>query len=389
MLEFLLAMLWFQSSTPSGSFQTHLGGASVDRGVDGVATHDGGFVVVGSTERNKPQGEDVLFVKTDGEGHMLWDRTWGGNREEAGWSIHEEKDGNLVVAGFTQSFGAGGFDCFFLRTDSSGKPLEVQTFGDKEDDRCWALRPLSDGGYVLVGESGNIQAERRQAFILRLEQSGKLRWHRRLGTEGDDRMFSVAETKDGDLLALGQTYGQGAGDRDVYLMKIDSSGKLLWTRTYGGPKSDVGHSIARLEDDGFLITGYTSSFSQVGDDPYLHRLDPQGNLLWSKVLPLPGHQRTLTGVETADGQFVLSGYGENRSLGTGGALIVHTSASGELLNANSITKSGRATAYTIRALPLGGYLAVGHMSPEPGAPFDVLLRKSLSDDSSTNQAPKN
>ncbi len=380
MFEFLIAILLFQGSVPTESFQAQFGGASLDRGVDVVATRDGGFVVVGSTERNKSQGEDVLFVKTDGRGQMLWDRTWGGDLGEAGWSIHEEKDGNLVVAGFTQSFGAGGFDCFFLRTEPSGKPIEVQTFGGKEDDRCWALRPLQQGGYVLVGETGDIETERRNAFILRLEESGSLRWKRSFGTEGDDRLFSVAETKNGDLLALGQTYGEGAGDRDVYLMKINSSGKLLWSRTYGGPESDVGHSISRLKDDGFLITGYTSSFSEVGDDPFLHRLDSQGERLLSKVFSLPGHERTLTGVGLTDGQFVLSGYGENRKLRTGGALIVDASAAGELVNSEFITPGGRATAYTVRALAQGGYVAVGHMSPAPGAPSDVLLRKSHPED---------
>ena len=133
-------------------FTRIVGGPGLDRGVDVSPTKDGGFIAVGATESFGEGGEDVYLVRTDSTGKVLWTKTYGGTAPDFGWSV-QEVPGGFAVGGFTESFGAGGFDCYLVKTDADGETQWSKTFGGEGKDRCWALTSSDDGGYVLVGET--------------------------------------------------------------------------------------------------------------------------------------------------------------------------------------------------------------------------------------------
>ena len=131
-------------------------------------------------------------------------------------------------------------------------------------------------------------------------------------------------------MLAGQTYSEGAGDRDVYVIKTGAGGELEWARTFGGADSDVGHSVTRASDGRFLVTGYTTSLAKKGDDPYLIKIDGHGKTQWTRVLSMDGVNHTLTGEQATDGGFFLVGFSKYPKNRSNTALVVKTDPEGNL-----------------------------------------------------------
>jgi hypothetical protein len=378
-LLFSMAFILVVSNPLSAtSFTKTYGGPEVDRGVSVALTADGGYVLVGLTSSFSDSGEDVYLVRTDTQGAVVWEKTFGGDDQDAGWAVHETGDGDFLVAGFTKSYGAGGFDCLLLRTNASGELQWRKTFGGEEDDRCWALQPTAEGGFVLLGETRSVGAGEEDVYLIKVTVAGEEEWSKTFGGEKGDRGFSVAQTSDGGFLIIGQTYSEGAGDRDAYVVKTDSRGALEWSQTYGGEASDVGHSVAPAGQEGaYLVTGYTSSFDVLADDPYLIKLDTNKNLLWTRVLPQDGVNHTITGARAADGGFCLVGFSHLPAAGEGGALLMKVNGDGESEWVRHLFygKSARSLAYTVVATPDGGCVVTGHTSAQGAGKMDAFLHK--------------
>ncbi len=375
LLLFIIVTMWAAVHTTS-SFQRVIGGPDFDRGVFVSPTSDGGYVAVGVTRSFGAGGEDIYLVKTDATGNVLWTQAYGGPKEDNGWSVHESA-GSLVLAGFTESFGAGGFDCYLVKTNGEGAMQWSKTYGGVGKDRCWGLLPTSDGGFVLVGETTSSGSGAEDCYLIKTDASGTEVWWKTYGGDKSDRCFSIAQADDGGFLLAGQTYSEGAGDRDVYLIKTDASGMQEWSKTFGGAASDVGHSVTRTTEGDFVVTGYTTSFAIAEDDPYLIKIDATGHTLWTRVIPMEGVNHTLTGEQTTDGGFILGGLAEFRATGGSGALLVKTDAEGNLEWSRDIfqTTTGGSVGYTVRATPDGGGILTGHTTEGSAGDVDLFMVK--------------
>lgn len=360
----------------STSFERVVGGPNLDRGVFVSPTSDGGYVAVGVTQSFGAGNDDIYLVRTDAAGEVLWTQTYGGPENDNGWSVHEH-DGRLVVAGFTDSFGAGGFDCYLIGADLDGEMQWSKTFGGEGDDHCWGVLPTRDGGYVLVGETIRSASGAEDCYLIKTDASGSEVWSRTFGGEQGDRCFSIALADDGGFLLAGQTYSEGAGDRDAYLIKTDASGMELWSKTFGGPASDVAHSVAPTAAGDFIVMGYTTSLAIAEDDPYLIRIDAEGQVQWTRVIPMDGVNHTLTGEQAADGGFVLGGFSEFRSNGARGAQLVKTDGAGNMEWSRDLflMTTGRSVGYTVRVTSDGGAILTGHTTEGSAGDLDLLLVK--------------
>ena len=373
---FALLILAAAEAPERTEFQNVLGGQELDRGVFVSPTTDGGYIVTGATRNGTGGGEDILLMKLDPSGEPTWNVSHGGAEEDNGWSVHEI-DGGYAVAGFTKSAGAGGFDFTLLATDSEGALRWSKTYGGAADDRCWALLPMADGGFVLAGETFSSGAGAEDFLLVKTDSRGEKDWSRTYGGEKGDRCFSVAAADDGGYLLVGQTYSEGAGDRDVYAIKTDSAGNEEWSRTFGGEASDVGHCVTGTDDGNFLITGYTTSFAASGDDPYLIKLNARGETLWTSVPSIEGISHTITGAQSADGGFYLVGFRNMPMEHSSAALLVRTDRDGRLEWSREIlrTTRGQSFGYTVRATPDGGCVFTGHTTVGSTGDLDLLIVK--------------
>jgi hypothetical protein len=190
------------------TFERTYGGIEFDWGQSVQQTQDGGYIVAGQTQSFGPWDYDVYLVKTDSVGDTVWTRTYGGNHDDAGWSVQQTQDAGYVVAGFTMSFGAGDYDVYLVKTDSLGDSVWTRTYGGFDADLGYSVQQTEDRGYIIAGET--------------------------------------------------HSFDMGSGD--VYLVKTDSVGDTVWTRTYGGSDWDFGYSVQQTQDGGYVVGGQTLSF---------------------------------------------------------------------------------------------------------------------------------
>jgi hypothetical protein len=244
-------------------------------------TADEGFIVTGSTDAD---GTPALYLlKTDlgGIAQSGWPKVFPADLEQAGNSVRATVDGGFIVAGYTMP-SAGDKDVYLLRTDAKGDtvPGWPKTFGGTGRDIGYSVEQTGDGGFIVAGISNSSGAGDYDMFLLRTDNAGKALpgWPRTFGGARADEAYCVRQTSDGGFIVAGTTESFGAGDFDVFLARTDANGNPLpgWPKTYGSSGADIGRSVQQTSDGGFIVTGFTDSEGAGGADLFLLRLDADG-----------------------------------------------------------------------------------------------------------------
>jgi hypothetical protein len=201
-------------------YQTY-GASSDDDGQSVQQTHDGGYIIAGYTSSFGAGDYDVYLIKTDSAGNELWHKTFGGIADDLCYSIDQTTDGGYILSGRTQSFGAGGVDVYLIKTDSSGNPQWEKTFGGSGTD--WgghSVQQTTDGGYITTGRTDSFGAGSYDVYLIKTDFAGNLQWQETFGGTGAEYAFGLLETADGGIIITGQTESLGAGHFDAYLVKL-------------------------------------------------------------------------------------------------------------------------------------------------------------------------
>ena len=244
------------------------GGNSWDYGESVKQTTDGGYIIAGYTQ-SFPFGGDGYLIKTDAVGDTMWTRIHRGEGYDHFYSVHQTTDGGYIIAGETSSFGAGLHDVYLMKTYANGNEQWHRTFGGSDDDRGYSIQQTTDGGYIIAGNTESYGAGSYDVYLIKTNASGIEQWHRTFGGSDNDRGYSVQQITDGGYIIAGYTWSYGAGWSDVYLIKTDAVGDTIWTRTFGEIGYDEGRSVQQTTDGGYIIGGYTWYYGQCFDDVYL------------------------------------------------------------------------------------------------------------------------
>jgi hypothetical protein len=283
------------------------GGSDYDGGNSVQQTSDGGYILGGSNSSYAPGGGDFWLLKVNANGDTLWTRTYGGSAPDECYSVQQTTDGGYVLAGRTCSYGAGADDFWLVRTDANGDTLWTRTFGGSSSDYCRSVQQTSDGGYILGGWTQSYGAGSRDFWLVKTDSNGDSLWSRTFGGSSQDECNSVQQTTDGGYVLGGRTDSYGAGGRDFWLVKTDSNGDTLWTRTYGGSSSEWCRSVQQTADDGYILGGDTDSYG-VGDrDFWLVKVNANGNTLWTRTFGGSDYDGCLSVQQTTDGGYILGG----------------------------------------------------------------------------------
>ncbi|MFH1321538.1 MAG: T9SS type A sorting domain-containing protein [Bacteroidota bacterium] len=293
-----------------------------DWGYSVQQTTDGGYIV-GGTAYLGPGGYEACLIKTDANGNILWTKTYGGATYDYGYSVLQTFDGGYAIAGKTDSYGAGSYDFYIIRTDPSGNMLWTRTFGRFLDegwyDDLFSIQQTADSGFVMVGSTESYAPfgpGGMDVYMIKTDSEGNLLWSKIFGGTDEDYANSVKQTSDNGYIIAGYTWSFGAGWYDVYLIRTDAGGDTLWTRTYGNAEWDKGHSVLQTTDGGFIVAGSTGSFGAGNDDVYLIKTDANGDTVWTKTYGGAEDDQGWSVINTADGGYVIAGYTE--SFGEGG-----------------------------------------------------------------------
>ncbi len=210
--------------------------------------------------------------------YLTWTKTVGGTDWEWGNSVAPTTDGGYIVTGWTTSFGAGYYDLFLLKFNSSGDLTWAKTVGGARDDWGYSVAPTSDGGYIVTGLTSSFGVDWDDLFLVKFDSSGDLTWTKTVGGTDWEWGNSVAPTTDGGYIVTGLTTSFGAGYYDLFLVKFNSSGDLIWAKTVGGTDSDWGNSVAPTSDGGYIVTGGTQSFGTGWGDLFLGKFSSSGEI---------------------------------------------------------------------------------------------------------------
>jgi hypothetical protein len=251
----------YSSNNPMSatSFAKSYGGAYEDDANSVQQTSDGGYIVAGYTE-SFGAGGDIFLIKTDASGNVIWAKTYGGTGNEWPSSAQQTSDGGYIVAGYTESFGAGSADAFLIKTDANGNIIWAKTYGGTDDDWAYSIQQTSDGGYIVAGWTRSFGAGLYDFFLIKTDADGNLEWSKTYGGASDDRANSVQQTTDGGYIVAGRTSSFGAGSVDAFLIKTDENGNIIWAKTYGGASDDRVNSVQQTSDGGYIVAGHTMSF---------------------------------------------------------------------------------------------------------------------------------
>ncbi|MFH1009691.1 MAG: hypothetical protein V1784_00475 [bacterium] len=265
----------FGQPNPDTLWTRTYGGSSGEDARSVQRTAEGGYVVAGYTYSFGAGESDFYLVKINSQGDTLWTRTYGGSSYESAYSVQQTEDGGYIVAGSTRSFGAGGEDFYLVKTSSSGDTLWTRTFGGSSQDVAHSVQQTADGGYIVAGYTESFGAGSRDMYLVKTNSQGDTLWTRTYGGSSTDVARSVQQTTDGGYIMAGYTESFGAGWRDFYLVKTNGQGDTLWTRTYGGSSEDWAASSQQTPDGGYIVAGYTNSFGAGSSDFYLVKTGPE------------------------------------------------------------------------------------------------------------------
>ncbi|MHA2365343.1 MAG: hypothetical protein ACXAC7_15400 [Candidatus Hodarchaeales archaeon] len=212
---------------------------------------------------------------------IQWNYTYGGTKADYAISVVETTDGGYLLVGHTKSFGAGEWDMWLVKTDSSGVTRWNQTYGGTNEEWAYSVLETADDGYLLTGWTSSFGAGKWDIWLIKTDITGVTEWNQTYGGLNDDGAMKVIEATDGGYLLVGYTQSFGVGEWDIWLIKTDRTGVAQWNQTYGGTKSDDANAVLKTTDGGYLLAGSTWSFGEGGSDMWLVKTDNTGVAQWN------------------------------------------------------------------------------------------------------------
>ncbi len=353
------------------------GGSSYEEAYFIQQTSDGGYIVVGYTNSFGAGSTEILIIKLGANGTVSWAKTYGGSSSDYANSIQQTKDNGYIVAGYTYSFGAEGTDILIIKLGADGTVDWAKTYGGSNDDYAYSIQQTSDGGYIVAGHTWSFGAGNYDLFVIKLDENGTVSWAKTYGEISNDWANSIQQTSDGYIVA-GSTYSFGASV-DFLVIKLDASGAVSWAKTYGGSSGDDwAYSIQQTSDGGYIVAGYTDSFGEGFYDLFVIKLDASGAVSWKKTYGGSSYDRAFSIQQTSDGGYIVAGYTNSFGAGNNDILIIKLDADGTVSWAKTYGgSSGDDWAYSIQQTSDGGYIVAGSTySFGAGADFLVIKLNS-------------
>lgn len=259
-------------------WQQSYGGSGSDQSYAIQQTIDGGYILAGISSSSDYDLSsnfgcfDYWILKLDDSGIIQWQKSFGGSGCEYVSSIQQTTDGGYIVGGWTGSVDGditvnyGEYDYWIVKMDSLGIIEWQKSFGSLHDDQAYSIQQTSDNGYIIAGVSF-LTADDNEGnyWILKLDSLGLLQWQKSFGGTADDGAYSVQETADGGYIVAGGSNSNDGdvtmniGSLDYWIVKINSSGNLIWEKSFGGTSDEAPTSIQQTTDGGFIIAGWSVS----------------------------------------------------------------------------------------------------------------------------------
>ena len=278
-------------------------------------------------------GGDILFLKYDKLGNNIWEKRWGGVNSEEGQLLEIDSNGDIYIAGFTDSYGVGGKDVAVLKYNSSGDLQWNNTWGTLGHELVFNMVIDSNDNLYIAGESNNLVDSEwdRDIFLLKFNETGGLEWNNIWGGLEYEFGSNIIKDYNNNIYIVGTTESYGEGGYDTLLLKYNSSGDLQWNKTWGGINRDYGESLSLDSNNNLYIAGFTNSYGEGGYDTLLLKYNSSGDFQWNKTWGgINGDYGRYINIDISDNVYVV---GETESYGAGerDILLIKYDPSGNLI----------------------------------------------------------
>lgn len=307
---------------------------------------------------------------------VVWNKTYGGpDANDSAYALLQQPGGRgYLFAGDTGSFGAGERDAWVVNLTRTGDERWNRTFGGGEADTARALISTTDGNYLFVGSLTYVTRGTRKdtdVWVVKFDPEGEIVWNRTFGgAEVNASAYAAAETRDGGYVVAGTVAPWGSPATDILVLKLNASGGEEWRRIFGEPGvSDAAYSVAETTDGNITVAGSTESFGAFVTDVWVAKLDPAGNEVWNRTFGGPENDTGRALVATPDGGLVFAGSYMSRDAANrteDDALVVKMGPDGGVVwNWTYGDAETNESAEAIIATADGGYLFVGESGKDP------------------------
>ena len=297
------------------------GGTDDDRGNDIIQTADGGYAILGHSSSNDEDvsenagAQDYWISKLDNLGNISWQKSFGYSGADIGISLLQSNDGGYFITGVLDVTASGGLgntkllnsrhaggDYWAIKLSTSGDIEWSKYYGGGFTDTPYDVIEASDGGYIMIGSSDSndvdISASKGSYdfWVVKISNTGAIIWEKSYGGSEIDEAHAITDSGDGNYVIAGDTRSSdqdvsiNKGAADLWLLKINPSGDIIWEKTFGGSSFDVSRSIVKTQDNGFLISGSSRSadgdlsINQGQNDAWILKVDSNANFEWQKSI---------------------------------------------------------------------------------------------------------
>ena len=309
----------------------------------------------------------------------LWTKTYGGTGDDCCWSGQQTTDGGYFLAGYTQSFGLDSFDVYVVKTDSLGDTLWTKTYGGSGNDKGIAAQQTVDGGYIIGGWTTSYGAGSADLWLLKTDSQGDTLWTKTNGGAEYDMCRALQQTSDSGYIIVGTTRSFGNGESDIYLIKTDVDGDTSWTKAYGGSLSESGYSVQQTIDSGYIVVGITQSFGSGDYDVYILKTDPLGDTLWTIIYGGTSFDKGCYIQQTVDSCYIMTGWTYSFGPGLIAIILMKISVDGDTIWTKFFGGPNSDAAYSVKQLPDEGYILMGSTDSYGAGVFDIYLLRTNSD----------
>ena len=283
------------NATGAKQWRKNYGGDMMEMLYGVIQTADTGYAVSGTSSSYTSDGNrDFIVYKLDASGAKQWRKTYGGEYFDSRPYIQQTTDGGYILGGSTQTYTHGGVDFLAYKLDAAGKKQWRRNYGGTGADEGRVIRQTADGGYVFAGYGESyptmpnaevpVPAIPGDMLVYKLNAAGMKQWRKNLGGSKIDKIEDIWQTSDGGYLVTGYSTSFSGGCYDYLIFKLDATGAKQWRKTYGGDKTDYASFGFQTSDGGYLIYGDSYSYSNTGSDRdvLVYKVDATGKKQWRK-----------------------------------------------------------------------------------------------------------
>lgn len=276
---------------------------------------DGNLIFGGSTRYDNTENEDFWLVKTDANGTVLWEQTYGGSGFEKAYTMIPTTDGGFLLGGSGFSTDGdgnnnnGNSDFWLIKTDANGVLQWQQNYGGSEFDNMFAMQEISNGDFILAGNSrssnGDVGGNNGSwdVWVVRVNAQGDLLWEQNYGGSNFERIDDMLQTSNGEFLIAGYTESNdgditdGNQGGEAMILKIDGTGNLIWLKTYGNGITSEVQSLLATDDGKYVFVGRGKTI----------KIDDNGNIEWEQNYSSQPYVEKFAIVQTPDGGYIEGG----------------------------------------------------------------------------------